>query len=103
MENIKYQEISKVKKNSLKNNFTNSNQEKIIRSKSKNIYPSKKIYKSKNPNKYQNPKPVLNNNKNIINNCHIEKHDSSLNKKDYLKKNSQNDLRQNKSDLIELK
>jgi hypothetical protein len=103
MENNKIQENSKIKSIDMKNNFPNSMQEKIIRSKSKNIYPSKKIYKSKNQNKYQNPKPVLNNNKNIINNCHIEKHDSSLNKKDYLKKNSQNDLRQNKSDLIELK
>ena len=103
MENNKIQENSKIKSINMKNNFQNSMQEKIIRSKSKNMYPSKKIYKSKNSNKYQNPKQALNNNKNIINNCHIEKHDSSLYKKDFLKKNSQSDLRPKNSDLIELK
>jgi hypothetical protein len=104
MENNKIQESSKIKSINMKNNFPNSMQEKIIRSKSKNMYPSKKIYKSKNSNKYPNPKPVLNNNKNIINNCQIEKPDPSYLKKDYLmKKNSQSDLRQNKLDLIELK
>ena len=104
MENNKNQENSKIKSINMRNNFPNSMQEKIIRSKSKNMYPSKKIYKSKNSNKYQNPKPVLNNNKNIINNCQIEKPDPSYLKKDYLmKKNSQSDLRQNKLDLIELK
>jgi len=104
MENNKIQENPKIKSIDMKNNFPNSMQEKIIRSKSKNIYPSKKIYKSKNSNKYPNPKPVLNNNKNIINNCQIEKPDPSYLKKDYLmKKNSQSDLRQNKLDLIELK
>jgi len=104
MENNKNQENSKIKSINMKNNFPNSMQEKIIRSKSKNMYPSKKIYKSKNSNKYPNPKPVLNNNKNIINNCQIEKPDPSYLKKDYLmKKNSQSDLRQNKLDLIELK
>ena len=104
MENNKNQEDSKIKSINMRNNFPNSMQEKIIRSKSKNMYPSKKIYKSKNSNKYQNPKPVLNNNKNIINNCQIEKPDPSYLKKDYLmKKNSQSDLRQNKLDLIELK
>ena len=104
MENNKNQENSKIKSINMRNNFPNSMQEKIIRSKSKNMYPSKKIYKSKNSNKYPNPKPVLNNNKNIINNCQIEKPDPSYLKKDYLmKKNSQSDLRQNKLDLIELK
>ena len=104
MENNKNQENSKIKSINMRNNFPNSMQEKIIRSKSKNMYPSKKIYKSKNSNKYQNPKPVLNNNKNIINNCQIEKPDPSYLKKDYLMtKNSQSDLRQNKLDLIELK
>ena len=104
MENNKNQENSKIKSINMKNNFPNSMQEKIIRSKSKNMYPSKKIYKSKNSNKYPNPKPVLNDNKNIINNCQIEKPDPSYLKKDYLmKKNSQSDLRQNKLDLIELK
>ncbi len=104
MENNKNQENSKIKSINMKNNFPNSMQEKIIRSKSKNMYPSKKIYKSKNSNKHPNPKPVLNNNKNIINNCQIEKPDPSYLKKDYLmKKNSQSDLRQNKLDLIELK
>ena len=104
MENNKNQENSKIKSIDMRNNFPNSMQEKIIRSKSKNMYPSKKIYKSKNSNKYPNPKPVLNNNKNIINNCQIEKPDPSYLKKDYLmKKNSQSDLRQNKLDLIELK
>ena len=104
MENNKNQENSKIKSINMRNNFPNSMQEKIIRSKSKNMYPSKKIYKSKNSNKYQIPKSVLNNNKNIINNCQIEKPDPSYLKKDYLmKKNSQSDLRQNKLDLIELK
>ena len=104
MENNKNQENSKIKSINMRNNFPNSMQEKIIRSKSKNIYPQKKIYKSKNQNKYTNSKPTINSNKNIINNCQIEKPDPSYLKKDYLmKKNSQSDLRQNKLDLIELK
>ena len=85
MENIKYQEISKVKKNSLKNNFTNSNQEKIIRSKSKNIYYSKKTYKISTQNKHPKSKHSLNNN-NIINNCPNEKNDIPLINNNYIKK-----------------
>ena len=102
MENIKYQEISKVKKNSLKNNFPNSNQEKIIRSKSKNIYPQKKNYKISTQNKYPKAKHSLNNN-NIINNCYKENKETPLINKNYFNKNLQNEHKLNKSDLIELK
>ena len=102
MENIKYQEISKVKKNSLKNNFTNSNQEKIIRSKSKNIYPPKKTYKISTQNKYPKSKHSLNNN-NIINNCPNENKEIPLINNNYIKKNSKAEQNLKKSDLIELK
>ena len=102
MENIKYQEISKVKKNSLKNNFTNSNQEKIIRSKSKNIYPPKKTYKISTQNKHPKSKHSLNNN-NIINNCPNENKEIPLINNNYIKKNSKNEQNLKKSDLIELK
>ena len=103
MENIKYQEISKVKKNSLKNNFTNSNQEKIIRSKSKNIYPPKKTYKISTQNKHPKSKHSLNNNNNIINNCPNENKEIPLINNNYIKKNSKNEQNLKKSDLIELK
>ena len=102
MENIKYQEISKVKKNSLKNNFTNSNQEKIIRSKSKNIYPPKKTYKISTQNKHPKSKHSLNNN-NIINNCPNENKEIPLINNNYIKKNSKTEQNLKKSDLIELK
>ena len=102
MENYKFQEISKVKKNSIKNNFVNTNQEKIIRSKSKNIYPQKKNYKISTQNKYPKAKHSLNNN-NIINNCHKENKETPLINKNYLNKNLQNEHKLNKSDLIELK
>ena len=102
MENIKYQEISKVKKNSLKNNFTNSNQEKIIRSKSKNIYPPKKNYKISTQNKHPKSKHSLNNN-NIINNCPNENKEIPLINNNYIKKNSKAEQNLKKSDLIELK
>ena len=102
MENIKYHEISKVKKNSLKNNFTNSNQEKIIRSKSKNIYPPKKTYKISTQNKHPKSKHSLNNN-NIINNCPNENKEIPLINNNYIKKNSKNEQNLKKSDLIELK
>jgi len=102
MENIKYQEISKVKKNSLKNNFTNSNQEKIIRSKSKNIYPPKKTYKISTQNKHPKSKHSLNNN-NIINNCSNENKEIPLINNNYIKKNSKAEQNLKKSDLIELK
>jgi len=102
MENIKYQEISKVKKNSLKNNFTNSNQEKIIRSKSKNIYPPKKTYKISTQNKHPKSKHSLINN-NIINNCPNENKEIPLINNNYIKKNSKNEQNPKKSDLIELK
>ena len=102
MENIKYQEISKVKKNSLKNNFTNSNQEKIIRSKSKNIYPPKKTYKISTQNKHPKSKHSLNNN-NIINNCPNENKEIPLINNNYIKKNSKAEQNLKKSDLIELK
>jgi len=102
MENIKYQEISKVKKNSLKNNFTNSNQEKIIRSKSKNIYPPKKNYKISTQNKHPKSKYSLNNN-NIINNCPNENKEIPLINNNYIKKNSKAEQNLKKSDLIELK
>ena len=102
MENIKYQEISKVKKNSLKNNFANSNQEKIIRSKSKNIYPPKKTYKISTQNKHPKSKHSLNNN-NIINNCPNENKEIPLINNNYIKKNSKTEQNLKKSDLIELK
>ena len=102
MENIKYQEISKVKKNSLKNNFPNSNQEKIIRSKSKNIYPPKKTYKISTQNKHPKSKHSLNNN-NIINNCPNENKEIPLINNNYIKKNSKAEQNLKKSDLIELK
>ena len=102
MENIKYQEISKVKKNSLKNNFANSNQEKIIRSKSKNIYPPKKTYKISTQNKHPKSKHSLNNN-NIINNCPNENKEIPLINNNYIKKNSKAEQNLKKSDLIELK
>ena len=102
MENIKYQEISKVKKNSLKNNFSNSNQEKIIRSKSKNIYPPKKTYKISTQNKHPKSKHSLNNN-NIINNCPNENKEIPLINNNYIKKNSKAEQNLKKSDLIELK
>ena len=102
MENIKYQEISKVKKNSLKNNFTNSNQKKIIRSKSKNIYPPKKTYKISTQNKHPKSKHSLNNN-NIINNCPNENKEIPLINNNYIKKNSKAEQNLKKSDLIELK
>ena len=103
MENIKYQEISKVKKNSLKNNFTNSNQEKIIRSKSKNIYPPKKTYKISTQNKHPKSKHSLINNNNIINNCPNENKEIPLINNNYIKKNSKAEQNLKKSDLIELK
>ena len=102
MENIKYQEISKVKKNSLKNNFSNSNQEKIISSKSKNIYPPKKTYKISTQNKHPKSKHSLNNN-NIINNCPNENKEIPLINNNYIKKNSKAEQNLKKSDLIELK
>ena len=102
MENIKYQEISKIKKNNLKNNFTNSNQEKIIRSKSKNIYPPKKTYKISTQNKHPKSKHSLNNN-NIINNCPNENKEIPLINNNYIKKNSKAEQNLKKSDLIELK
>ena len=102
MENIKYQEISKVKKNSLKNNFSNSNQEKIIRSKSKNIYPPKKTYKISTQNKHPKSKHSLNNN-NIINNCPNENKEIFIINNNYIKKNSKAEQNLKKSDLIELK
>ena len=101
MENYKFQEISKVKKNSIKNNFANANQEKIIRSKSKNIYPQKKNYKISTQNKYPKAKHSLNNN--IINNCYKENKETPLINKNYFNKNLQNEHKLNKSDLIELK
>ena len=102
MENYKFQEISKVKKNSIKNNFVNANQKKIIRSKSKNIYPQKKNYKISTQNKYPKAKHSLNNN-NIINNCYKENKETPLINKNYFNKNLQNEHKLNKSDLIELK
>ena len=83
-------------------NFVNTNQEKIIRSKSKNIYPQKKNYKISTQNKYPKAKHSLNNN-NIINNCHKENKETPLINKNYLNKNLQNEHKLNKSDLIELK
>ena len=104
MENYKIQEKSKMNSINMKNNFQKSTQDKIFRSKSKNMYPQKKIYNSKNQNKYSNQKPIINSNKNIINNCHIDKSsESSLMKKEYMKKNSNNDLNIKKNDLFELK
>ena len=103
MENYKIQEKSKMNSINMKNNFQKTNQDKIFRSKSKNIYPQKKIHNSKNQNKYTNQKPIINPNKNIINNCQMEKSESSLIKKDYMKKTSNNELNIKKNDLIELK
>jgi hypothetical protein len=103
MENYKIQEKSKMNSINMKNNFQKTTQDKIFRSKSKNIYPQKKIHNSKNQNKYTNQKPIINPNKNIINNCQMEKSESSLIKTDYMKKNSNNELNIKKNDLIELK
>ena len=102
MENYKIQENSKIKSNNIKNTFLSSNQDKIFRSKSKNMYPQKKIYKNKNQIKYSNSKPYQNDNNNIINNCQMEKQETALLKKDYIKKPSQNDLKKKKADLMEL-
>ena len=71
MENYKNQEGSKIKSNNIKIALGNSNKDKIIRSKSKNMYPQKKNYKNPIQNKYANQKISLNNNNNIINNCQI--------------------------------
>ena len=103
MENNKHQENSKINPNNIKNAFNNSNQNKAIRSKSKNIYPQKKNYKIPTQNKYFNPKPSLNSNNNVINNCHMEKQETPSQKNNFTKKNSQNEQKLNKYDLIELK
>ena len=103
MEKNKNQENSKMKSNNIKNSVAPANQDKIIRSKSKNLFPQKKNYKMKTQNKYPNPKPSTNNNNNIINNCQIENRDIPLIKKDYIKKELSNNCKNNKSDLEELK
>ena len=103
MKNNKHQENSKINPNNIKNAFNNSNQNKAIRSKSKNIYPQKKNYKIPTQNKYFNPKPSLNSNNNVINNCHMEKQETPSQKNNFTKKNSQNEQKLNKYDLIELK
>ena len=103
MENYKNQEGSKIKSNNIKIALGNSNQDKIIRSKSKNMYPQKKNYKNQIQNKYANQKIQLNNNNNIINNCHIEKQETPVTKKNNLKKNSINEQKIKNNDLMELK
>ena len=103
MENYKNQEGSKIKSNNIKIALGNSNQDKIIRSKSKNMYPQKKNYKNPIQNKYANQKIPLNNNNNIINNCQIEKQETSLTRKNNIKKNSINEQKIKNNDLMELK
>jgi hypothetical protein len=103
MENYKNQEGSKIKSNNIKISLGNSNQDKIIRSKSKNMYPQKKNYKNPIQNKYANQKIPLNNNNNIINNCQIEKQETLITKKNNLKKNSINEQKIKNNDLMELK
>ena len=99
MEIHKNQESSKTKPN-MKNIYPNKIQEKIIRSKSKNMYPQKNVYKSKNSNKFIIPQPLVNNENNIINNCHLEKIEMSSNKKFNFKNN---ETKSKQSYLIELK
>ena len=99
MEIHKNQESSKTKPN-MKNIYPNKIQEKIIRSKSKNMYPQKNVYKSKNSNKFIIPQPLVNNENNIINNCHLEKIETSSNKKFSFKNN---EIKSKQSYLIELK
>ena len=103
MENYKNQEGSKIKSNNIKIALGNSNQDKIIRSKSKNMYPQKKNYKNPIQNKYANQKIPLNNNNNIINNCQIEKQETPLTRKNNIKKNSINEQKIKNNDLMELK
>ena len=103
MENYKNQEGSKIKSNNIKIALGNSNQDKIIRSKSKNMYPQKKNYKNPIQNKYANQKVPLNNNNNIINNCQIEKQETPITKNNNIKKNSINDQKIKNNDLMELK
>ena len=103
MENYKNQEGSKLKSNNIKIALGNSNQDKIIRSKSKNMYPQKKNYKNPIQNKYANQKISLNNNNNIINNCQIEKQETPLTRKNNIKKNSINEQKIKNNDLMELK
>lgn len=103
MENYKNQEGSKIKSNNIKIALGNSNQDKIIRSKSKNMYPQKKNYKNQIQNKYANQKIPLNNNNNIINNCQIEKQEMPLTRKNNIKKNSINEQKIKNNDLMELK
>ena len=103
MENYKNQEDSKIKANNIKIALGNSNQDKIIRSKSKNMYPQKKNYKNPIQNKYANQKIPLNNNNNIINNCQIEKQETPLTRKNNIKKNSINEQKIKNNDLMELK
>ena len=103
MENYKNQEGSKIKSNNIKIALGNSNQDKIIRSKSKNMYPQKKNHKNPIQNKYANQKIPLNNNNNIINNCQIEKQETPLTRKNNIKKNSINEQKIKNNDLMELK
>ena len=103
MENYKNQEGSKIKSNNIKIALGNSNQDKIIRSKSKNMYPQKKNYKNPIQNKYANQKIPLNNSNNIINNCQIEKQETPLTRKNNIKKNSINEQKIKNNDLMELK
>ena len=103
MENYKNQEGSKIKSNNIKIALGNPNQDKIIRSKSKNMYPQKKNYKNPIQNKYANQKISLNNNNNIINNCQIEKQETPLTRKNNIKKNSINEQKIKNNDLMELK
>jgi hypothetical protein len=103
MENYKNQEGSKIKTNNIKIAIGNTNQDKIFRSKSKNMYPQKKNYKNPTQNKYANQKLPLNNNNNIINNCQMEKPETLLAKKNSMKKNSINEEKIKNSDLMELK
>jgi hypothetical protein len=103
MENYKNQEGSKIKSNNIKIALGNSNQDKIIRSKSKNMYPQKKNYKNPIQNKYANQKIPLNNDGNIINNCQIEKQETPLTRKNNIKKNSINEQKIKNNDLMELK
>lgn len=104
MDNWKIQAQSKSNSKNI-NNFQNIQQDKILRSKSKNIYIHQKNNKSRiNSNTYAKPKisqnnsNLNNNNQNCINNN--LNNNNLINK--YNNKNSKNENQVKKSDLIQI-
>ena len=95
-------ENNKIKTNNIKNAFASSNQDKIIRSKSKNMYAVRKNNKPKTQIKYKNQNPEIKNANNINNNCRIERQEENLINKEFEKKHSLNDLKTKKAELVEL-